>query len=52
MEERERKIYKVTLVGSAGNVALMAFKFVAAVLGHSAAMMADAVHSLSDFVTD
>ena len=49
---REKEIYKVTLVGSAGNVALMAFKFVAGILGHSAAMIADAVHSLSDFVTD
>lgn len=51
-KNREREIYKVTLVGSAGNVALLTFKFVAAILGHSAAMMADAVHSLSDFVTD
>ncbi|MBQ7181474.1 MAG: cation transporter [Bacteroidaceae bacterium] len=49
---REREIYKVTLAGSAGNVALLTFKFVAAVLGHSSAMMADAVHSLSDFITD
>ncbi len=49
---REQKIYKVTLVGSAGNVALLTFKFVAGILGHSAAMTADAVHSLSDFVTD
>ena len=49
---REKEIYKVTLVGSAGNVALMTFKFVAGILGHSAAMVADAVHSLSDFVTD
>mgnify|MGYP000755012870 FL=1 len=31
---------------------LLAFKFVAGILGHSAAMLADAVHSLSDFVTD
>ena len=31
---------------------LLAFKFVAGIMGHSAAMMADAVHSLSDFVTD
>ena len=52
MMNREKEIYKVTLVGSAGNVALMAFKFVAGILGHSAAMVADAVHSLSDFVTD
>ena len=49
---REREIFKVTLVGSAGNVALLTFKFVAGILGHSAAMMADAVHSLSDFITD
>ena len=49
---RERDIYKVTLVGSAGNVALVAFKFIAGVLGHSSAMIADAVHSLSDFITD
>ena len=49
---REKEIYKVTLVGSAGNAALLSFKFVAGVLGNSSAMIADAVHSLSDFVTD
>lgn len=49
---REKEIYKVTLVGSAGNLVLLTFKFVAGVLGHSSAMMADAVHSLSDFFTD
>lgn len=42
----------MTLVGSVVNVALLLFKFVAGILGHSAAMIADAVHSLSDFVTD
>ena len=31
---------------------LVLFKFVAGILGHSAAMVADAVHSLSDFLTD
>lgn len=31
---------------------LLLFKFVAGIVGHSAAMVADAVHSLSDFVTD
>lgn len=51
-ENREKGIYKVTLVGSAVNVVLMLFKFVAGFVGHSAAMIADAVHSLSDFVTD
>ena len=49
---REREIYKVTLVGGAVNMLLLVFKFVAGVLGHSSAMIADAVHSLSDFVTD
>ena len=50
--EREREIYKVTLVGSAANVLLTVFKFVAGIVGHSAAMTADAVHSLSDLLTD
>ena len=49
---REKEIYKVTLIGTAGNIALLSFKFMAGILGHSAAMMADAVHSLSDFLTD
>ena len=49
---REKEIYKVTLVGSLGNLLLLVFKFVAGVVGHSSAMIADAVHSLSDFVTD
>lgn len=49
---REKEIVKVTLVGSVGNVALLTFKFIAGILGNSSAMIADAVHSLSDFVTD
>ena len=49
---REKEIYKVTLVGSAGNLVLLTFKFVAGILGRSAAMIADATHSLSDFFTD
>lgn len=50
--ERNKQIYKVTLVGGAVNVVLLLFKFVAGIVGHSAAMIADAVHSLSDFLTD
>lgn len=50
--ERTKEIYKVTIVGSLVNVLLLVFKFVAGVLGHSSAMIADAVHSLSDFITD
>ena len=49
---REKEISKVTLVGGAGNLLLLAFKFTAGILAHSAAMIADAVHSLSDFITD
>jgi cation diffusion facilitator family transporter len=49
---RNKEIYKVTLVGGAVNVVLLLFKFVAGIVGHSAAMVADAVHSLSDFITD
>ena len=50
--EREKKIYRITFIGSIVNFMLLAFKFVAGVLGHSSAMIADAVHSLSDFITD
>ena len=49
---REKEIYRVTLWGSVVNISLTAFKFVAGILGCSAAMIADAVHSLSDLVTD
>ena len=49
---REKEIYKVTIVGSLVNFLLVIFKFTAGIIGHSTAMMADAVHSLSDFATD
>ena len=52
MENREKDIYKITITGSIVNFALLACKFTAGILGHSAAMLADAVHSLSDFITD
>ena len=48
---REKEIYKVTLVGNARNVVLPTFKFIAGILGHSSAMIDDAVHSLYDFIT-
>ena len=51
-KDREKSIYRVTLAGSAVNVVLLVFKFVAGFFGGSAAMIADAVHSLSDFITD
>ena len=49
---REKEIYKVTLVGGVANLLLVGFKFIAGTVGHSGAMLADAVHSLSDFLTD
>ena len=49
---RKRELMRITFVGSVGNLILLLFKFVAGIWGHSSAMLADAVHSLSDFVTD
>ena len=49
---RENELTKVTLAGSVGNLALLSFKFVAGIVAGSSAMVADAVHSLSDFLTD
>ena len=49
---RTKEIFRVTIIGSIVNVLLLVLKFVAGVLGHSSAMIADAVHSLSDFLTD
>lgn len=51
-QQRERGIFRVTLWGSLVNFMLLVFKFAAGILGNSAAMLADAVHSLSDFITD
>ena len=49
---REKSIFRITWIGSIVNFLLLIFKFVAGFLGHSSALVADAVHSLSDFVTD
>ncbi len=50
--QREKQIARVTLAGSVVNLLLVGLKAVAGIAGHSAAMISDAVHSLSDFVTD
>ncbi len=42
---------RVSAVSIAGNVFLSAFKLLAGILGHSSAMVSDAVHSLSDVIT-
>lgn len=52
MMNREGQITRVTLLGSVVNVLLTAGKLVAGFVGHSSAMLADGLHSLSDFVSD
>lgn len=51
-EIRKKKIYRVTFVGLAVNLALSGLKLAAGILGRSGAMVADAVHSFSDTATD
>ena len=51
-ERRKREIYRVTFVGLAVNLLLSAAKLAAGIVGRSAAMTADAVHSFSDLATD
>ena len=50
--KQTRDVYRVTIAGSVANMLLVVFKFVAGIVGHSAAMTADAIHSLSDLITD
>ena len=52
MNTREKDIYKVTIVGTVVNALLVAVKFVAGIAGRSSALVADAVHSLTDFISD
>ena len=52
MKEREKKIVTVTVWGAVVNLLLSLVKIVAGVLGNSAAMVADAIHSLSDLISD
>lgn len=49
---RKKRIMRVTLWGSFANFALLVFKLIAGIVGQSSAMIADAIHSLSDFMTD
>lgn len=52
IKDREKEIYRITLKGSVINLFLVIMKLVAGVVGHSAAMIADGIHSLSDLLTD
>ena len=49
---RQRKIEKITIIGSVVNLLLSFGKILAGILGRSAAMLADGVHSLSDLLSD
>ena len=49
---REKTIYKVTWVGFFASLVLSIAKLLAGIFGRSGAMIADAVHSISDFATD
>ena len=49
---KKRKIYDVTLKGAVINILLLLSKLCAGIWGHSSAILADAVHSLSDLLTD
>ncbi len=51
-KERAARAKHVTWVGFLVNVALSLLKIAAGIVGHSGAMIADGIHSISDFVTD
>ncbi|MCF0244112.1 MAG: cation transporter [Bacteroidaceae bacterium] len=50
--QREKEIVRITLTGTVVNALLIVLKFAAGIVAHSSAMIADSVHSLSDFLTD
>lgn len=52
MKTRENEIRRITLIGAVVNVILTVFKITAGVVGRSAAMIADGIHSLSDLSSD
>jgi cation diffusion facilitator family transporter len=49
---REKIVRKVTWVGLILNLFLVAIKFIAGIYGRSQALVADAIHSLTDLTTD
>lgn len=52
MQTRDQQISRITWLGMAINALLTLFKMVAGIVGRSSAMVADAIHSLSDFISD
>ena len=51
-KERAQRAKQITWLGFWGNLVLTVFKLIAGILGRSSAMIADAIHSISDFATD
>lgn len=51
-DTREKRIYRVTIIGSVVNMILTVCKIAAGIVGKSAAMISDGIHSLSDLVSD
>ncbi len=49
---KERSVRKVTWIGLFINLVLAAIKFAAGIFGRSQALVADAIHSLTDLTTD
>ncbi len=51
-EDIVKETIKITTIGIVVNLILSALKFVVGMVGHSQSVIADAIHSLSDSVTD
>ncbi len=51
-ENRIKEAQKVTFIGFLVNMILSCGKIIAGIVGQSTAMLADGIHSLSDFITD
>lgn len=49
---RKQETNKITFIGMLVNILLSIFKLIAGIFGGSAAMIADAAHSVSDLITD
>lgn len=52
MKTREQKIREITVIGAIVNIILTGLKIFIGIIGRSAAMVADGVHSLSDLLSD
>jgi len=52
MDNNTRRIRRITLWGAAVNIVLIISKLCAGVFGRSQALIADAIHSISDLATD